>query len=461
MCFCGVIMGMNSLFPTFQDIGIYGEVCQNGTKTCTEQIVIYANAFTTCCVVQLFMGVVIGPLIDYVGLRVINMVSSAINFAGLLMFAFLTPSSAVIIFIASTLSGIGGSGMVICTLSAGQLFTKTSSMVITLMQGVGDSSSGIFAFVHLSYKAGFSIRNSFIILALGALVAGFLNSLFVQSYWLQDMPKYKKDATDGPRTKEGSVSKSENEECSLDIRVDAVLTEILPSPKRSMRSLSFLVALIFFSLGLFQFNFYLAEFSIVVDYYFGNPEISERLSSVFTFVLLGGVPAAFLCGAIVDKIRSVYKPNLEHLLALPAGYERNYAVMMYNSRPAAISMYIFAVLTVIMTSLQFIALEAAFYTNFVFFLLMRGFLFTTISITVMSAFPISQFGTIFGTTLTIGGVFSLIQYALILPKPYIANSIALILALLLFIPPSIVFVMSSKALKRLPNEDFEQNIIEA
>ncbi|VDO03682.1 unnamed protein product [Rodentolepis nana] len=440
---------MNSLFPTFQDIGIYSEVCQNGTKTCTEQIVIYANAFTTCSVVQLFIGVVIGPLIDHFGLRVINIVSSAINFAGLLMFIFLTPSSAVIIFIASTLSGIGGSGMIICTLSAGQLFTRTSSMVVTLMQGVGDSSSGFFAFVHLAYKAGFSFRTSFVILALGALITGLLNSLFVQSYWLHDMPKYKEDATDEPR--DGNVYEVGNEETTVDIRVDAAITEILPTPKRSMRSVTFLVALLFICLGLFQFNFYLAEFSILLDYYFDNPETTERLSSVFTFILLGGIPAAFLCGAIIDKIRSVHKPNLENLLALPSGYERNYAVLMYNSRPAAISMYIFAVLTVTVTSLQFIASEDAFYANFVVFLLMRGFLFTTFSITIITAFPLFQFGTIFGTTLTIGGIFSMIQYGLIQLNPKTANSIALILAFLLFIPPTIIYIMSSKALKKLPS----------
>ncbi|VDO02261.1 unnamed protein product [Rodentolepis nana] len=105
-------------------------------------------------------------------------------------------------------------------------------------------------------------------------------------------------------------------------------------------------------------------------------------------------------------------------------------------------------------------MEGAFYANFVFFLLMRGFLFSTFCITVISAFPLSQYGTILGAASTLSGIFALIQYGLILPKPKIANSIALILAFLLFIPPTIIYIMSSKALKKLPSDVFEKDTIE-
>ena len=182
---------MNALFPIFQDFGVYGDVCTNSTGGCTEQIIVYANAFTTCSVVQVLLGVVLGLLIDNIGLRIMNLASTIINFIGLIMFVFLSSSTPVIIFIGSTLAGIGGTGMVMCTFSANQLFTKTASMVLTFIEGVYDTSSAVFAFVHLAYTAGFSFKASFLILSIGGLVASVLNSLFVQSYWLADMPKYK------------------------------------------------------------------------------------------------------------------------------------------------------------------------------------------------------------------------------------------------------------------------------
>ncbi|KAM3181521.1 hypothetical protein ACTXT7_014202 [Hymenolepis weldensis] len=189
------------------------------------------------------------------------MILSIISLTGLMMFTFLTPSSAVIIFIASTPYGTGGTGMVMCTFSAGQLLTGTSTVVLTFKEEVYDTS-GMLAFVYLSHTVEFSFRNCFAILAVGALVTGVLNSLFVQSYWLADMPKYKDVAAE--------------------------------------------------------------------EYYPKISETSACLSSIFPFVLLGGIPTAFHCGAVVDKLRSVYKSHPEHLLTLPEGYERNRVVMWFN-----------------------------------------------------------------------------------------------------------------------------------
>ena len=196
MCFAGIGFGMNALFPIFQEIGIYGEVCNNTTAGCTEQIIIYANAFTTVCIVPVFIGAVLGFLIDKIGLRVVHLLSTLMNFLGFLLFFFLSPSSAVIIFIGGTLSGIGGCGMLVCTLSVSKLFNRTSSMIATLIQGVYDSSTAVYAFVFLTYQAHFPFKSSLLILAFGCLVTGILNSLFVMSYWMEDMLKYKESANE-------------------------------------------------------------------------------------------------------------------------------------------------------------------------------------------------------------------------------------------------------------------------
>ena len=193
VCFAGVAFGMNALFPIFQENGIYGEVCSNNTAGCTEQLVIYANAFTTACIMPGFLGAVLGFLIDKIGLRIVNLISTLMNFLGLLLFVFLKPSSAVIIYIGGTLSTVGGIGMNICSLSSSKLFSKTASMVATLIQGVFDTSSAMFAFVNLTNKAHFPFKWSMLILAIGCLISGVSNSLFVMSYWMEDMLKYKEN----------------------------------------------------------------------------------------------------------------------------------------------------------------------------------------------------------------------------------------------------------------------------
>ena len=191
MCFAGVAFGMNALFPVFQENGIYGEVCNNSSSGCTEQLIIYANAYTTVSVVPSFLGAALSLLIDKIGLRVVNLISTILDFAGLILFLFLYPSSAVIIFIGGTLSTIGGTGMIACTLSASKLFTRSASIVTTLIQGVFDTSPAMFAFVYLTNETHFSFKTSILILAVICLISGISNSLFVMSYWMEDMMQYR------------------------------------------------------------------------------------------------------------------------------------------------------------------------------------------------------------------------------------------------------------------------------
>ena len=212
--FGSVAYGLNSLYPIFQENGIYGDVCANSTGGCSDQLLIYANAYTTLAIAPIVLGIVLGFLIDKIGLRVINLLTTLMNFLGLLLFVFLNSSNAVIIFIGSTLSSVGGNGMVVATLSISRLFTKTSAMVTTLIQGICDSSSVFFALVYLTHESNFSFKSSFLILAIACLVAGLLNSLFVMTYWIEDMMKCK-GKLDNTSSIESSFNTSEVNHTSI------------------------------------------------------------------------------------------------------------------------------------------------------------------------------------------------------------------------------------------------------
>ncbi len=90
----------------------------------------------------------------------------------------------------------------------------------------------------------------------------------------------------------------------------------------------------------------------------------------------------------------------------------------------AVSMCIMNSFAIVVSCLVFIPVEAVYYVNYVFVVLMRGFLYSTLSSSVMAAFPVEQFGTLYGAAGAIGGAFSCIQYALLVPAPSIGNGIA-------------------------------------
>ncbi len=187
--FGGIMYGMNALFPVLQKELIFSDLCENKTDPngCPDQVAMYANAFTTYSVVMMIMLVVVGILIDTIGLRLVNICSTIVYFIGMIMFAFLTPATSPMLFVSGTFAAVGGMGMMVCIFSVSQLFTKTSVIVLAFVTGSYDASSSLFAIVQITYNAGFPFRTTFLILAFCGLGMGLFTSCFILTYWLPGM----------------------------------------------------------------------------------------------------------------------------------------------------------------------------------------------------------------------------------------------------------------------------------
>ncbi|KAL5112131.1 Solute carrier family 43 member 3 [Taenia crassiceps] len=467
--FGGIFYGMNALFPVLQHEGIFADLCPSNTSRsgCDKQINMYANALTTYSVVMMVMLIVVGTLIDYIGLRVVKLISTLLYFIGMLMFGFVTPSTSPLIFVGGTFAAVGGMGMMVCSFSINQLFTKTAVIVLAFVTGSYDASSALFAVVNLTYNAGIPLYLTFLILACCGLAMGVFSACFIYSYWLPDMGKYKnQDGTLDVFAEEDNGSsiekaleekdldenatedREEEGEPSLDTAADAVLSELFPTRRNSLKSLPFFVCTMFFALALLRFTFFLGELTPAANAHFGNSFITNRIASTLSFSLSGGILAGLLCGTVIDKLRAVYRPKISHILSLEASNDRTNALLWVKLRPMAFSMYIMAAFSLIVSCLVFVPIEEVYYVNFFFLVLMRGFLFSTFSSSIIAAFPIAQFGTLYGIGGSIAGVFSCLQYALLLPSPTIGNGCGLAIAVLLFIPPTIILF---KSLVWLPN----------
>ncbi|VDO10233.1 unnamed protein product [Rodentolepis nana] len=470
--FGGIFYGMNALFPVLSKELIFADVCPDSTdpKGCPEQINIYANALTTYSVTMMVMLVVVGVLIDYIGLRLVKLICTLIYFIGMLIFAFVTPSTSFMIFIGGTLAAVGGMGMFVCNISINQLFNKTAVVVLAFITGSYDASSTMFAIVQLTYNAGLSFKTSFLILAFCGLAMGLFSSCFILSYWLPQMAKYKNGDYDDADEFEEELSNSINfktfepqEDIYEDVKIgivdegnsdvdaaaDAILTELFPTRAKSLKSVPFIVATAYFCFALLRFTFFLAELTPAANDHFTDNATVDRIGSILSYCLAGGIIAGLLCGTVIDKLRAVFKPKIERLVSLEPSDERNKAVLWLKLRPMAFSMYIMATFSLIVSCLVFVPKEAVYYVNFVFLVLMRGFLFSSFSSSLIAAFPINQFGTLYGIGGAIAGAFSCLQYALLIPKPMIGNITGLVLACLLFIPPTIILIKSLSAMKHV------------
>ena len=211
----------------------------------------------------------------------------------------------------------------------------------------------------------------------------------------------------------------------------------------------FILATLFFCLALLRFSFFLAELTPAADAHFHDSTISARIGSTLSYSLAGGIIAGLICGSVIDQLRAVFRPKVSYLVNLEPSSDRNNALVWIKLRPMAISMYIMAIFSLIVSCLVFVPNEKVYYVNFFFLVVMRGFLFSSFSSSIISAFPIAQFGTLYGIGGTIAGAFSCLQYALLVPAPTIGNGCALAAAILLFIPPTVILFMSIIHMKRL------------
>ncbi|VDD74614.1 unnamed protein product [Mesocestoides corti] len=448
--FGGIMYGMNALFPVLQKELIFANLCPDSTNPtgCPEQVAMYANAFTTYSVVMMIFLAIVGILIDYIGLRLVKLASTLLYFIGMLMFAFVTPSTSPIIFVGGTFASVGGMGMFMCMFTVNQLFTTTSVIVLAFVTGSYDASSSLFAIVQLTYNAGISLQTTFLILAFCGLIMGVFSACFILSYWLPDMAAYKnasnasivveedfenidlpsKNPTEELEEDEEEETIVEVEELSADAKADAILTEIFPNRRKSLSSLPFIVAVIYFSLALLRFTFFLAELTPAADAHFNDTDTTARIGSTLSFALAGGILAGLACGSVIDKLRAVFRPKIRDLLSLEPSSDRDNALVWLKLRPMGYSMYIMASCALIVSCLVFVPMEEVYYVNFFFLVVMRGFLFSTFSSSILAAFPIAQFGTLYGIGGAIAGAFSCLQYAFLIPPPLIGNGCALALA---------------------------------
>jgi len=65
-----------------------------------------------------------------------------------------------LIYIGMPLLGTGGIGLLVTNIQVGNLFPKSRGMVITILNGLFGSSSGVFLLFKLCYQEGFSIQEN-------------------------------------------------------------------------------------------------------------------------------------------------------------------------------------------------------------------------------------------------------------------------------------------------------------
>uniref|UniRef100_A0A0X3PGU3 Solute carrier family 43 member 3 n=1 Tax=Schistocephalus solidus TaxID=70667 RepID=A0A0X3PGU3_SCHSO len=207
------------------------------------------------------MLIVVGLLIDNIGLRIVKIGSTLLYFIGTLMFAFVSADVSWLIFPAGCFTCVGGMGMMVCDFSISQLFDATSVLVLAFITGSYDASSSIFAIVSLTNDAGLSFRTTFIILSVVGTAMGLFSATFILTARMPSMSELKKNAKavvaetyedsdveskSSGKAPEKNASHSlddsqvhEEEQLEEDLKIENILQDLHPTQRRSLKSLPF------------------------------------------------------------------------------------------------------------------------------------------------------------------------------------------------------------------------------
>ncbi|VDL99909.1 unnamed protein product [Schistocephalus solidus] len=483
--FGGIIFGFNALYPVLKAERIYSHVCNNSHSPvgCDGQTAVYGYAFTTYTVLQMVMLLVIGLAVDNIGLRAVKLSSASLFSFGALLFAFTSASQSWLLFPAGACVSVGGIALLICNFSISKLFTKSSALVLAIITGSYDSSASVFAIASIAYEAGLSYRAIFMTISTVSLSLNIFSSLFILTTNLADMSKFNTDLvltaswpTEGKLDQEDKEDSDDNstqmenfkQENSTgddrtgygtptteDEQIANILHRRFPTVTESLRSLPFMMGLLFFSCSLLRFTFFLTQLGTLSQFQLGKSEAGTRMGRILSFVLGGGIIAGFCCGSTIDCLRAKFRPLISRALTMKQvncggkAIARDYVVYWLLLCPQSVAMLVMILATAVSSCLVFVNKEEAYYVNFFFIVIMRGFLFSTFASFLLTGFPLEHFGTLYGISASLAGAFSCLQYALLQPKPDVANCVSLVFVALMLILPVWVLSNAIKAFRRI------------
>ncbi|KAA3671318.1 MFS transporter, LAT3 family, solute carrier family 43, member 3, partial [Paragonimus westermani] len=442
--FSGVHYGYNALLPALKELGVFSSYCRG--NDCSGQDKMFSYAFIVSVIVQMCLIPLAGFLMDKVGLRINKLVSVSVVSIGLFMFAFTNSSTGPILFVAMALVSYASLASLICNHQISSQFPRARGVVIALISGAYDSSTAVF-FIFAQTYPKISLQTSFIILAVGTLIFGVIMALFFLTQYSEDMTycdrKSRDDEVEVLEVDGGIISQSEKEALSSDGEtqdIDAQVTQILdkkyPNLKSCFRSWPFFFVAFWFALGLLRFSYFFSQLSKQLEVAFpGQRDIVDNLLRISSAISMCGFLVAPISGTIMELSKRAYQKQMKLRLANRSGYPVNENELYWTHlRAMAPATTIMSTAALILSSVLFVQQQQfVFYVAFVCHMFLRSLLFSTTATMVIIAFPVRNYGIVYGVANFIAGVMSTIQYGL-LEMPVVAgNAICVVISVLMFI----------------------------
>ena len=423
LLFGGLFFGWGVLVYILKDEGIFENLCpidrhlhnetldsdspkstQNhtfgsSTQECAERDAMFSLVFTVDSTLLNVLMAIQGLFNFHYGTEKTRILSHVQFICGTLMIAFTSTSVPWLIFPGLLLMGLAGYFHLLTNLQFSSLFSKGRFIVFGLLNGAFDSSLSVLQLIKFGHETGVSRQQSFIIYTTCYLLTLINTFCFLPKMFISKI-EHKEITT---------VCQSEDQQNNeqnpplpgrLSSKDKSDKTNHSQSLKRYLCSSTYITHLIWYSILLLQYLFYINTFNIMLERIFDdNEDKVSHYTSSFAYFQIAGCVNSTLAGVLYMKTTQRFaKCNSE---------------LRRKLMPNVAPMIVTTLVSMLLTVSVMLGTEWSLYISFYIISVFRAFFFTLSSGFVSALYPPRFFTMLHGVMTLIGGAFSLLQYALV------------------------------------------------
>ncbi|OBA13956.1 uncharacterized protein OGAPODRAFT_103645 [Ogataea polymorpha] len=411
----GPIFGFAALKPVLVDQKVYEDVCNLSSQdylaegfipNCTEQDLKLNMMFTTGAVLTNVSALLIGRTLDIYGPRVCGLIGATSMLFASLVFIY---SKSITWFdpylVGYAAMALGGPFSFISSFQLSNAFPEKSGLILALLTGAFDTSSAVFLvykFAYTRWPEALKIETfykMYLVIPLFIVLAEIFimpNESYLTPPALEreDSLHEVNENTHLLAVQGAAKRRSSLGEAYRSAYVEEELEEVTtPTPNSvfgilhgypssyQFRTYWFLLICLFATIQMLRLNYFVATVNSQYTYLLGSYEKSAKLNKVFDIALpLGGVLSIPVIGRILDGCST----SLVMFILLAVSILIGVLNCIKNSFVAGV-------------------------INVLIFVCYRPFFYTSISDYCAKVFGFETFGTVYGSVMTISGIFNFLQ----------------------------------------------------
>ncbi|XP_054636069.1 solute carrier family 43 member 3a [Dunckerocampus dactyliophorus] len=419
MFFAGIVFGFASLVFVLKEEGYFSQLCSSSPGTnwtdivqdCSGQDEKFALVFTIASFLNNFMVLFSGIVFDRFGTLVTRLLAINIYCIGTVLVAVSNAKLSVLLFPALSCIAVGGMLLMMTNLQVGNLFAAHRSTIITLYSGAFDSSAAVFLIIKVLHQHGITLRRSFVFLSFCSIIHIVRTALLLPhtripypvppcyTYGLSlgknkyNVEQRMRDVLPMSNVSSGRSNAPEDE------------TEVKESGKDLVKSFQSCVLSWFFVWNLLWLSIMQLRHFIFIGTL--NPKLVRlanndnhlvsHYTNVFSITQLCAVLCAPWNGLLLDRHKG--KPRA------PGATEQE-----ADLRSSILSLFLTSLQCLLFSVCASVPSLPVQFLTFALEVINRSFIYGGNAAFINIAFPICHFGKLYGLTMSLSAVISLLQY---------------------------------------------------